>query len=216
MYSILIVDDHTIVRKGMIQILETAGEIIHFGEAGNAESALKLVHNRLWDLILLDISLPGNRGTQLMESIRRINPKIPVLILSSFPEEQYAVRFIERGAAGYLNKKSAAHSLCEAVKVTLMGDKYISNNVAALLVDNVSVDQSKAVNPRHKALSKREYFVFEQLALGVPVSDISRQEGISVKTVSTYRKRLLDKMQLSTNADLTLYALEHQLIENRQ
>ncbi len=214
MYRVLIVDDHAIVRRGMMQVLEEAGDEYFFGEAENGAEAIQKIQCSSWDVVLLDIAMPGRRGIDVLAQIKQKKPKQPVLILSSYPEEQYAVRLIRAGAAGYLNKQSAPEKLVDAVRAAVSGKKFISSVVAGLLADNLSnhkgIDEEQ---PQHEKLSDREYHVFIQLALGVPLTEIAQELCLSVKTVATYRTRLLEKMNMRNNAELTLYAIRNQLIE---
>ncbi len=211
---VLIVDDHAIVRRGMIQILESTGDAYTLGEAENGSEAMRLIRSELWDVVLLDIAMPGKRGIEVLSQIRQEKPKLPVLVLSSYPEEQYAVRLIRAGAVGYLNKQSAPDLLVDAVREVALGRKFISPTVACLLADSMLDQRSdEQEQPLHEKLSDREYHVFIQLALGVPLTEIGRELCLSVKTIATYRSRLLEKMRLNSNAELTLYAIRNQLIE---
>ncbi len=213
MKRILIVDDHSIVRRGMRQILEETGDSFEFGEAENASEAITQIRDSKWDLVLLDVAMPGKRGPELLVQIKLETPKLPVLVLSAYPEEQYAVRLIKAGAAGYLNKKSAPDFLVEAVKTALKGSKFISPQVAVLLADSISDNEEGSKKLAHEKLSDREYVVFTQIALGVPLSDIGKELNLSVKTIATYRTRLMEKMALKSNAEITLYAMRNNLID---
>ncbi|ARU59390.1 MAG: response regulator transcription factor [Pseudomonadales bacterium] len=214
MTKVLLVDDHAIIRKGMIQILEEAGTPFDIGEAGNGVEAIQKIRNEDWDMVLLDIAMPGKRGIDVLGQIKSEKPKLPVLILSSYPEEQYAVRLIRAGAVGYINKKSAPEQLLDAIQTVSKGKKFINATVAGLLaeslVDNQGDDDDQ---PIHERLSDREFHVFLQLALGVPLTDIAEELSLSVKTIATYRARLLEKMKMKNNAELTLYAIRNKLIE---
>ena len=213
MSRILVVDDHAIVRRGLIQVLEGYDPEYDLGEVDNGGDALQKLREEQWDLVLLDIAMPGRRGTEVLSQIKQEFPKVPVLILSSYPEDQYAVRLIKAGAIGYLNKQSAPDQLIEAVKTALMGKKYISPLVAELLADSLYSQQDDESTPLHERLSDREYYVFTQLALGVSLTDIGAELNLSVKTIATYRSRLLEKMSMTSNAELTLYAVRNNLIE---
>jgi DNA-binding NarL/FixJ family response regulator len=206
---ILVADDHSIVRAGLKQILqeEFTGALIE--EVGDAESLLKKVLTDSWDVVITDLSMPGKSGLEALAQIRQHHPKMPVLILSIHPEEQYAVRVLKAGAAGYLNKGLAAEELVTAVKRVLLGRKYITTAVAEKLADQLE-DQSD--NPPHAALSDREFDVFRLLAAGRSVSEIAEVLSLGVTTVSTYRSRVLEKMNLKNNAELTRYALENKLL----
>ncbi len=213
MYNILIVDDHAIVRRGIIQVLKDNHPDYQFIEASNGGEAMQLLREALPEMVLLDIALPGRRGTDILLQIKQEFPKLPVLILSSYPEDQYAVRLIRAGAVGYLNKQSPPEQLIDAIKTVLAGKKYISSTVATLLADNISGKKEVGAAPLHEKLSDREYHVFMQLALGVPLTEIGKEINLSVKTIATYRSRLLEKMGVSSNAELTLYAVKNNLIE---
>ncbi len=213
MNHILIVDDHSIVRKGMRQVLEETGEAFGFGEAENAAEAVKKIREENWDLVLMDVSMPGKRGPELLNQIKSEKPNLPILILSAYPEEQYAVRLIRAGASGYINKQSAPDYLVDAVKTVLEGNKFINEKVASLLAESIVNNETDDGKPAHERLSDREFVVFTQIALGIPLSEIANALNLSVKTISTYRTRLLEKMGLKTNADITLYAVRNKLID---
>lgn len=213
MRKILIVDDHAIVRRGMRQILEETAEDFEYGEANDAFEAMRFIREEEWDLILIDIAMPGKRGPELLAQIKSEKPKLPVLVLSAYPEEQYAVRLIKAGAAGYINKITAPDHLVGAVYAALKGNKFITPEVAELLANNISQKDSDEEVPKHEKLSDREYLVFTQIALGVPLSEIGENLGLSVKTISTYRTRLLEKMSMKSNTELTLYAMRNNLID---
>lgn len=210
MTRILVVDDHPLVRKGVIQVIvaELHGAVI--GEASDAAEALAAVWNQPWDLILLDISLPGRSGIEVLKEIRDARPKVPVLVLSSHPESQFAVRVLRAGASGYLTKGSSPEALLKAVRTCLSGARYITPGVAdSLATELFSDDSSKAP---HERLSDREYDVMLRIAAGESVSDIGVTLNLSVKTVSTYRSRILAKMGLENNAQLSQYAIRNNLI----
>jgi len=208
------VDDHSIVRKGLIQILEADAKHVEIGEAENGGEAMQKIREEHWDLVLLDIALPGKRGGDVLSQIKQERPKLPVLILSSYPEDQYAVRLMRSGAVGYLNKQSAPEQLIEAIRTVADGHKYISAKVASLLAESLTDPKGndQDLTP-HEKLSDREFHVFMELALGKPLINISDELCVSIKTVSTYRSRLLEKMKMKSNAELTLYAIRNQLIE---
>jgi len=214
MTKILIVDDHSIVRKGLIQVLEEAGGYFEIGEAENGGEAMQKIREESWNIVLLDIAMPGKRGGEVLTQIKQECPKLPVLVLSSYPEEQYAVRLIRAGAAGYLNKQSAPEQLIDAIKKVSEGKKFISSRVTNLLVESI-VDQNDDDNDQslHEKLSDREFHVFLQLALGKPMTNIAQELSLSVKTVATYRTRLLEKMKMKSNAELTRYSIRNKLID---
>jgi len=212
--KLLIVDDHSIVRKGMIQIFEADEKTFEIGEAENGSEAMQKIREEHWDMVLLDIALPGKRGSEVLTQIKQERPKLPVLILSSYPEDQYAVRLIRSGAVGYLNKQSAPEQLIEAIKTVAEGKKYINTKVANLLAESLADPKGNDQNQvPHAKLSDREFHVFMELALGKPLINISDELCVSIKTVSTYRTRLLEKMKMKSNAEITLYAIRNQLIE---
>ena len=198
----------------MIQILESAEKTFEIGEAENGGEAMQKIREEHWDMVLLDIAMPGKRGGEVLVQMRQERPKLPVLVLSSYPEDQYAVRLIRAGAVGYLNKQSAPEQLIDAIEAVSNGQKYISASVASLLAESLSDPNSEEDDqPLHEKLSDREFHVFMELALGKPLTNISEELSVSVKTVSTYRARLMEKMKMKSNAELTLYAIRNQLIE---
>jgi DNA-binding NarL/FixJ family response regulator len=209
MLRILIADDHSIVRAGLKQILqeEFTGALIE--EVSDAETLLKKVFSATWDVVISDLSMPGISGLEALAQIRQQAPKLPVLILSIHPEDQYALRVLKAGAAGYLNKSLAADELVNAVKRVLLGRKYITAAIAEKMADKLDDESDR---PPHEILSDREFDVFKLLASGMPVSEIAETLSLGVTTVSTYRARILEKMNMKTNADLTRYALENKLV----
>ncbi len=207
---ILIVDDHAIVREGLKQILSDDENLVVQGEAETAAEAIRLTREKEFDLVLLDISLPDRNGLELLESLKKSHPKLSVLMLSMYRETQYAVRAIKSGASGYLNKQSAPDQLVSAIKQVVTGRKYITPSVAEALALEISV--GKDTLP-HESLSNREFQTLCLLASGKPVSAIADKLSLSVKTVSMYRTRLLEKMHLKNNAELTHYAIRHGLVE---
>jgi len=207
---ILIVDDHAIVRVGLKQILmEERGDFV-FGEAACANEAFKLLGENDWDLLLLDVNLPNKNGIEILKQIRSMNKQIPVLMLSMYPEDQYALRAIRAGAAGYMTKESAPDELLNAINKVKNGGRYISADVAEKLV--FELDEAKNELP-HQGLSDREFEVLRLIASGKSVSEIADMLSLSVKTISTYRSRILEKMKMKHNAELTHYALKHELVE---
>ena len=208
--KILIVDDHSVVREGLKALLQDTLPAVEIGEAHNAHIATELVRANSWDLVLLDISLPDSNGIELLKNIKRLNADLPVLMLSIYSEDQYAVRAIRAGASGYLNKEAATEELVRAVEKILEGGRYISESVADTLANNLKGDNDR---PLHERLSDREYLVLCQIASGKSVSDIAGDLSLSVKTISTYRSRLLDKLDMKHNAELTHYAIKTGLVE---
>lgn len=207
--KIIIADDFPVVRKGLKQIL--ADELINaqISEAGSAEQLLEIIRQQKFDLVITDISMPGRSGIDLLKQLRIDYPELPVLILSMHPETQYAMRALKAGAAGYLNKETASEELVKAVQQILNGRKYISPTLAELLAENIG---GNVAETSHEILSDREFEVMKLIAAGKSISEIADMLSVSINTVSTYRSRVLEKMKLHTNADLTLYAVEHKLI----
>lgn len=210
MLKILIVDDHAIVRRGLKDILAEEFTAVEFGEAGTAAQALDLAHQQRWDIAILDITLPGRGGLEILQDIKREYPELPVLILSMHAEDQFAGRAFKAGAAGYMTKESAPAELVKAVKKVLQGGKYVSSFLAELLVTRLTTSVEK---PRHETLSDREYQVMRMIAAGKLVTEIAKELSLSVKTISTYRARILEKMGLQNNAELTHYAISHRLVD---
>lgn len=210
MIRILIADDHAIVREGLKQIIREAFGMEVTGEAQNGAEALNLVRETVYDVILLDISLPGRSGLEVLKDLKAENPQLPVLILSIYPEEQYAIRAIRAGAAGYLNKASAPDELVTAIERVATGKKYISPQVAEKLAMEIDADSNK---PLHEKLSDREFQILRLIAGGKTVSEIANHLALSVKTISTYRARILEKMHMKTNAELTYYAVKNDLVD---
>jgi two-component system invasion response regulator UvrY len=204
---ILIVDDHAMVREGLKRILLDEFKDASFGEAGNATEALEQIWKRGWELVLLDVSMHGRSGLDVLKEIRASTSKVPVLVLSGHPEEQYAVRVLKAGAAGYLVKEGAPQELCRAVRRILSGGKYITPSLAEQLATQI---QSSS-RPAHEALSNREYQVMLLIAAGKAPKVIGDELSLSVKTVGTYRTRILEKLTLKNNAELMRYVLEREL-----
>ncbi|MCX7981675.1 MAG: response regulator transcription factor [Syntrophales bacterium] len=207
--EILIADDHPIVRAGFKQVLADTGDMEVAAEASNGQEVMSLIRKRDFDIILLDISMPGRNGLEILKDIKALKPKIPVLFLSIYPEEQYAIRALRAGAAGYLTKASAPHELIAAIRKVTSGGKYISTALAEKLTDYLGTDLDKAP---HEKLSDRELQVMLMIASGKTVSQIAQELCLSVKTVSTYRSHILEKMKLKNNAEITLYAVQNKLI----
>src|SRR5882724_1799070 len=209
MRRFLIADDHSVVRKGLKQILLEAFPSAAIEEVTNAEDLYKKVMIEDWDVVISDISMPGRSGLEILQQVRQNHPKLPFLILSVHSEDQYAIRVLRAGASGYLNKDSATDELVKAVNQLLLGKKYITPTIAEKLATTLDPDAEKMP---HEYLSDREFEVFKLLAAGRAVSEIAEKIFLSVTTVSTYRARIMIKMNLKTNADLTLYAIEHKLL----
>jgi DNA-binding NarL/FixJ family response regulator len=207
---ILITDDHAVVRRGLREILADSVEGAIFSEAGNADEALGLLAKRPTDVLVLDINMPGRSGLDLLRDVKRTYPRLPVIVLSVQPEEQYAVRCLRAGAAAYINKDSAPEELAQAARKVLSGGRYVGAGLAEKLVTKLNDAGDK---PRHELLSDRELEVMLMIASGVSLTEIGDRLHVSSKTVSSYRARVLDKMQMKNNAELTRYALAQSLIE---
>ncbi|MBI4412633.1 MAG: response regulator transcription factor [Deltaproteobacteria bacterium] len=208
--KVLIVDDHAVVREGLKQILADDPEIGTVGEAGDARQMKDNIRNEKWDVVVLDITLPGQSGLEALKDLKQAHPELPVLVLSMHPENQFAVRVLKAGADGYINKETAPKELLAAVKKVFGGGKYVSPRMAENLIGEV---QGNVATVPHQKLSDREYEVLRLIASGKKPGEIAADLSLSVKTVSTYRERILQKMGLKTNAELTRYALENHLIE---
>ncbi|AKR43229.1 MULTISPECIES: response regulator transcription factor [Methylophilus] len=206
---VIIVDDHAILRSGIKQILIASGDIEVVGEAENVAQAIRCVRELSADVMLLDISLPDKTGIEALKLIKRENAALNILMLSMYMEEQYAVRSIRSGASGYLCKHTASEELLTAIHTLAKGKKYITPNVAEILAEQVGTDHNIAP---HEILSDREFQVMRLIASGLSVSEIADKLALSVKTVSMYRTRLLEKMHLKHNADITHYAIKNQLV----
>jgi two-component system invasion response regulator UvrY len=209
---ILIADDHAVVRRGLRQILSEAFARSVFGEATNSQEALERVWKEPWDIVILDLTMPGRSGLDVLKEIKRERPKLPVIILSMHPEDQFAVRLLKAGASGYMTKESAPDELVGAVKKAVAGGRYVSTALAEKLASLIVHD---AQNAPHENLSDREFLILRMIASGKPVSAIAHDLSLSVKTVSTYRSRLLEKMSMSNNSELVHYAFQNQLVEHR-
>ena len=209
MIRILVADDHTVVRRGLRQILLEGFPGALVEEVGDAEDLIKNVVKSGWDVVISDLSMPGRSGLDALQQIKQLQPNLPVLILSIHPEEQYALRVLKAGASGYLSKDMAPDELVNAVKKVMLGKKYITASVAEKLAATLDQDHNK---PLHEYLSDREFNVLKMLAAGRSVSEIAESLFLSVTTVSTYRSRIMAKMNLKNNAELTLYSMEHKLL----
>ncbi len=209
MINVLVVDDHSIIRKSINQLLQETPDMRVTGEAESGAEALRLVRENNYDVVVLDISLQEEHGIDVLRQLKNLRPNLHVLILTMYPEEQYAVRSLKAGAAGYLNKHGALTHLVTAVRQVAVGKKYISNELALLLADNLS---SSHVEHPHHALSHREYQTLCLIASGKKLSEIATIMSLSAKTVSVYRARLLEKMNFKTNAELIHYAITHNLV----
>lgn len=209
MTRILMADDHPIVRRGLRQILSEDSGITEVGEATTAMDVMRLLRESEWDAVILDVNLPDRSGLDILREIRERTPTLPVLILSMHPEDQFAVRVLKAGASGYLNKDSAPDELLKAVRRILSGGRYISPTLAEQLAVALTDNSDK---PPHERLSDREYLVLCRIASGRTVTEIAEELQLSVKTISTYRTRILEKMSLRTSAELTSYAVRAGLV----
>jgi two-component system invasion response regulator UvrY len=209
---ILIADDHAVVRMGLKGILTEAFKKAVIGEANNSRDALERVWKEPWDMVILDLTMPGRSGLEVLKEIKKERPKLPVLILSMHPEDQFAVRLLKAGASGYMTKESAPEELVGAVKKVIAGGRYVSTKLAENLASLVAHDLHAAP---HESLSDREFLILRLIASGKPVGVIARELSLSVKTVSTYRARVLEKMSMANNSELVHYAFQNQLVENR-
>jgi two-component system, NarL family, invasion response regulator UvrY len=207
--KILIADDHPIVRAGIKQILADTPDMVAADEAGSGQEVLNLIQKKDYDLILLDISMPGRSGLEILKDLKKEKPKIPVLILSIYPEEQYAIRALRAGASGYLTKSSAPNELVLAIRKISGGSRYITVALAEKLASYFDTDLRK---PLHETLSDREYQVMLMIAAGKTVTEIAGELCLSVKTISTYRTHILEKMHLKNNSEIARYALQNSLL----
>lgn len=208
--EVIIADDHAIVREGLKQILADTKDIIVRGEAESGLTTIKLCREHAFNVLLLDISLPDKSGIEVLKQIKKEHPTIAVVMLSMHPEDQYAIRSLKAGASGYLNKQSAPKELVSAIRQVSMGLKYINASVAQELANHIDDEHQVTL---HETLSDREYQTMTLIASGKAVSDIAKELSLSVKTISEYRSRVLLKMKLKNNAELTHYAIKNQLIE---
>jgi DNA-binding NarL/FixJ family response regulator len=210
MISILIADDHAIVRDGLKEILARSGDLTAGGEARNGQEVLRLVREAQWDLLLMDMSMPGRSGIDLIKQVKAEQPKLPILVLSMHQEHEYAVRAIRAGASGYLNKDSAADLLVAAIRKIVAGGVFLSESAAELLArETLHGDDA----PPHTQLSSREFQIFGMIVQGKTVTDIAAELSLSVKTVSTHKMRVLEKMNFTNQAELVRYALTHRLFD---
>jgi two-component system invasion response regulator UvrY len=210
MIRVLIADDHAVVRRGLRQILAETPDITAAGEAGTGREVLQRVGDNDYDLVVLDMVLPDSSGLEILQQLRSLRPKLPVLILSVYPEKQYALRALKSGAGGYLTKQSVPDELTAAIRMVAQGGKYISQSLAELMA--AEIVQETEGEP-YEALSDREYQVMRLLASGHSIGEIATEFSLSPKTISTYRSRILDKLGLNNTAEIIRYAIEHKLVE---
>lgn len=207
---ILVADDHSIVRNGIMKSLSDNFRAIEFAEASNASEIMQHIQNTKWDLVTLDINMPGRNGMDVLKDIKEIRPEIPVIIFSMYPEDQFAVRAIKAGASAYLTKDISSKNLSEALKKILNGGTYLTSSIAELITSELRGSHDK---PAHELLSDREYQVFLLIASGLNVSTIAIELSLSVKTISVYRANILTKMNLKNNSEMTHYAFKNNLVE---
>ena len=210
MLRILLADDHEVVRKGLMKVLAEGLQPIKVEEARNGQEAVNKVWKSEYDLVVLDIKMPGKNGLDALKEIKQHRPKLPVVILSMHPEEQFAIRTMRAGASGYLTKECAGDELVLAIRKALKGEKYISGSLAQILAGELDSDSEK---PLHEILSDREYQVLLMIASGKPVGAIAKELCLSVKTISSYRANILLKTRMKNNAEITHYAIQNKLVE---
>ena len=211
MIKVLVSDDHALLRAGVKEILTHGFQDIVFGEAADAEQVLASVHAQKWDLVILDLNMPGRGGVEVLRELKRLQPKLPVLVLSVHAEDQYGRRLLRAGASGYLNKEVVPEELIKAVRKVLDGGRYVSPALAERLAFDLS--EKDAGRAAHETLSQREFEVLRLIASGKTVSEIAEQIHLSVPTVSTYRARILSKMNMTTTAELMRYGLENRIVD---
>jgi two-component system, NarL family, invasion response regulator UvrY len=209
MHKIIIVDDHAVVRKGLIQIIEDAPTKYSVDEAASGKELLEKVKTTKYDAVILDVSMPEKDGISTLRSLKQINSDIPVLVFSIYPENQYAIRMIKTGASGYLNKECEPEDLLKAIERVISGLSYVSPSLGEILINNLDVSDA----PLHENLSDREFQVMCMIAKGKPPTQIANELALSINTVSTYRIRILDKLGLKNTAEITHYALKNRLVE---
>jgi two-component system invasion response regulator UvrY len=210
MIRVLIIDDHEIVRRGLREIFSDEYSELEIGEAENARTALEKITTRDWDIILLDINIPGRNGLEVLSEIKRLRPRTPVLIVSAYPEEEFAIRSFKLGASGYLNKGSASDEVVAAARKAMAGGKYVTASLAEKLAATLGGDIEQAP---HECLSSRELQVLRQIANARTIKEIAGELALSEKTVGTYRMRIAKKLGLNSNVELTRYAMKHQLVD---
>lgn len=209
MIRVLIADDHAIVRRGLKQLLLEQYPSAIIGEAENAGELITVIMKEEWDVVICDMSMPGRSGLDALQQIKLLSPKLPVLIMSMYPEDQYAIRVFKAGASGYLGKETIHDDLIRAIETVKLGKKFITQSIAEKLADSFNTEADIVL---YKSLSDREFDVFKLLASGKSISEIAAQLSLSATTVSTYRSRVMEKMNMKNNAELTRYAIENHLI----
>jgi len=207
MKRILLADDHSIIRLGLIQILKDEYPFVEIKEVSDGETLIKEVMHHHWDLVISDLDMPGMSGLEAMEKIKLIKPSLPILILSIYPEELYAVRVLKAGAAGYMNKNAAPYDLIKALQRIFLGKKYITPEIAEKLLNHIDSDKKP-----HELLTNREFEIFKLLAFGKSLTQIAENLSLALTTISTHRSRIMCKLNASSNSDLTRYAIAHNII----
>jgi len=210
MIRILIADDHSIVRRGLREILTRDLQGVICGEAKDAHQVLAQIGSQVWDLVILDVTMPGRSGLDVLRDLKTLRPKLPVLVLSMHPEDQYGKRILKAGASGYMNKESAPEDLIKAIRKVLSGGRYVSPALAERLAVDLDND---AAQPAHAGLSDREFEVLRMIGSGKTVTQIAEELHLSVATISTYRARILEKMKMTTTAELMHYALHNRIVD---
>jgi two-component system, NarL family, invasion response regulator UvrY len=210
MLRILVADDHEVVRKGLAKVLSETLQPVKIDEAGNGQEAVSKALKTEYDLVVLDMKMPGKSGLDALKELKQHRPKLPVLILSMLPEEQFAIRAIRAGASGYLTKDAAGDELVLAIRKALKGERYVSGSLAEILAGDLDGDSEK---PPHEILSDREYQVMLMIASGKPVGAIAKELCLSVKTISSYRTNILMKTRMKNNAEITHYAIQNNLVD---
>jgi two-component system invasion response regulator UvrY len=208
---VIVADDHPILRAGMVSVLNASSDLRVVAEAGNGAEVMRAIGATAFDVLLLDVSMPGKTGLDILRQIRKDNARMPILIVSSFPEDQYAIRAIKAGASGYITKMSAPGELVSAVRTVANGRKFITPEIAEMLAN--AVERPDAATP-HETLSDREFQTMKMIAAGHSLTEIAEKLCISVKTVSVYRSRVLEKMRMKSNVELTRYVVENNLNDN--
>ena len=209
-HEVLVADDHAIIRDGLKMILADTDDLVVAGEASDGNTVLDLVESRHWDLVVLDLSMPGRNGLELIKLLKQARPRLPILVFSMHPVEQYAVRAIRAGAAGYLSKEEDSELLLPALRKVVSGGLFIGPKVAELLAADISSDTD--LTP-HTALSNREYEIFTRIVRGASLTEIAEALSLSIKTVSTHKTHILEKMSMASQVDLVRYAIEHHLLD---
>ena len=208
--KVLLVDDHDILRQGLKKIIDENFDTVVYGEAEDSAKAMKLAMKQSWDIIILDINMPGRNGLDILKELKTNDLKTPILVLSMYPEEQFALRVIKSGASGYLTKNSAPTQLVKAINTVLDGKPYVTDSITQMLISDLKKEDQPYM---HSSLSDRELQVMQLIGRGQSVSEIGKELSLSVKTISTYRTNILEKMNLKSNADIILYAIKNEFVD---